>query len=212
MVKRWGWHEREISWLIKGTVRGVNQGESLIQSREIGENMFNSVTSHLRQLTESLLQWPNISEKSSRRKILRVGSCRIRSSLSILQHTPVSANTIVHQSTHRASTRASSPSTPTTACGVFASMICQRTSSAPARREIALHSRSDYRSVDNTRRSPRNSSCPCGTPFCTFCRQMPSLLSSSVGGPVFLRGTLHSRTTACSMAPVSTPVRSGYVC
>lgn len=165
---------------------------------------------------ESLLHY--MSEKSSRRKRLRFGSRRTRSSLSILQRTfSMPAQTPQWTRTHRASTRASSPSTPSTACGVFASMTCQHTSSARARMHtyrtaISPHSHSDYHSVDNTRRSPRNSPCPCGMPFCTFCRQTPSLSSCSVGGPAFLHGTLHSQTTACSMARVSTPVRSGYVC
>lgn len=75
-----------------------------------------------------------------------------------------------------------------------------------------LYTHSDYHNVDSTRRSPRSWSCPCERPFCTFCIQTPSLSSSAVGGPAPRRGTLHSRTTACSMVPESKPVHSRCVC
>jgi len=105
--------------------------------------------------------------------------------------------------THRASTRASSPSIPMTACGVFASITYTRRrgvrgSEWYSRRSGHRNSRSDYRNVGSTHRSPHKLSCPCGTPSCTFYRRKSSRPSAQADVSVSPRDIRSSRTTPCS--------------
>ena len=90
--------------------------------------MFHSVTSHLK--TDISQKGRSPSSAQHIRKIVpsKHGPCGILSRAVVLEH-PAIRHVSAHACTHlgqtrRASTRASSPSTPTTGCGVFASMTC----------------------------------------------------------------------------------------
>lgn len=121
--------------------------------------------------------YPSRSRKSSS-SVMKIDlcSCFTRSSLSMLWHTLEIALMDKGKEglAYRASTLASSPSTPTMACGILASTTWKNACQKCVWKCLYINARSDYRNADSIHRSPHTSSYLFGMPFCTSYTGRPS--------------------------------------